>query len=50
VVTSVSLTPEQAALWTYGADVIAGLQRIDYAKMNAAKGGWVDRWNEIFGM
>lgn len=50
VATSVELTPEQAALWTYGADVIAGLQRIDYAKMNAAKGNWVDRWNEIFGM
>jgi putative spermidine/putrescine transport system substrate-binding protein len=48
--TAVDLTPEQAALWTYGADLIAGLQRIDYAKMNAAKGGWVDRWNEIFGM
>lgn len=50
VVTSVTLTPEQAALWTYGADLIAGLQRMDYVKMNAAKGGWVDRWNEIFGM
>lgn len=48
--TAVTLTPEQAALWTYGADVIAGLQRVDYAKLNAAKGGWVDRWNEIFGM
>ena len=48
--TAVALTPEQAALWTYGADVIAGLQRVDYAKLNAAKGGWVDRWNEIFGM
>jgi putative spermidine/putrescine transport system substrate-binding protein len=48
--TAVELTPEQAALWTYGADVIAGLQRIDYTAMNAAKGGWVDRWNEIFGM
>ncbi|MBS3848062.1 polyamine ABC transporter substrate-binding protein [Devosia sp. BSSL-BM10] len=48
--TSVTLTPEQAALWTYGADVVAGLQRVDYVKMNAAKGGWVDRWNEIFGM
>ena len=48
--TAVSLTPEQAKLWTYGADVIAGLQRVDYVKMNAAKGGWVDHWNEIFGM
>nr|WP_314259951.1 extracellular solute-binding protein [uncultured Devosia sp.] len=47
---SVELTPEQAALWTYGADVIAGLQSVDYVKLNAAKGGWVDRWNEIFGM
>ena len=47
---SVVLTPDQAALWTYGADLIAGLQRIDYVQMNAAKGGWVDRWNEIFGM
>ena len=49
VVTSVTLTPEQAALWTYGADVIDGLQRIDYQKMNAAKTGWIDRWNELFG-
>ena len=50
VVTSVELTPEQASLWTYGADLIAGLQLIDYAQMNAAKTEWVDRWNEIFGM
>ena len=50
VATSVELTPEQAALWTYGADTIAGLQRIDYVKMNAAKPGWIERWNELFGM
>lgn len=48
--TLVTLAPEQAALWTYGADLVAGLQRIDYVQMNAAKGGWVDRWNEVFGM
>jgi putative spermidine/putrescine transport system substrate-binding protein len=48
--TAVELSPEEASIWTYGADVIATLQRVDYAKMNAAKGGWVDRWNEIFGM
>ena len=48
--TAVTLTPEQAALWTYGADVIAGLSRVDYSAMNAAKTGWVDRWNELFGM
>ena len=50
VVTSVSLTPEQAKQWTYGADMIAGLKRVYYAKMNAVKSAWVDRWNEIFGM
>jgi len=47
---SVTLTPEQASLWTYGAQTIEGLSRIDYQRMNAAKGGWIDRWNEIFGM
>ena len=49
-VSSVTLTPEQAKLWTYGADTIAGLQRIDYVKMNAAKPAWIERWNELFGM
>ena len=48
--TEVKLTPEQAALWTYGAEKIASLNRMDYAKMNAAKADWIDRWNEIFGM
>ena len=50
VATAVELEPEQAALWTYGADTIAGLRRIDYVKMNAAKPGWIERWNELFGM
>jgi len=50
VSTEVMLTPEQAALWTYGADKIASLNRVDYAAMNAAKDAWIDRWNEIFGM
>ena len=48
--TEVELTPEQAAIWTYGADAIAALNRMDYAKMNAAKSDWIDRWNEIFWM
>jgi putative spermidine/putrescine transport system substrate-binding protein len=48
-VKSVTLTPEQAALWTYGADMIAGLKRVDYVKMNAAKPGWIEKWNELFG-
>lgn len=46
----VELTPEQAAIWTYGADVIAKLQLVNYKEMVAKKAGWVDRWNEIFGM
>ena len=50
VATAVALTPEQASLWTYGAELIAGLERVDYGKMNAAKGAWVERWNEVFGM
>ena len=47
--TQVELTPEQAANWTYGADAIAKLNRMDYVKMNAAKPEWIDRWNELFG-
>ncbi len=48
--TAVELTDEQAALWTYGDEMIAGLQRVDYDQMNAAKNDWIDRWNETFGM
>ncbi len=47
---SVMLSPEAAAKWTYGEEMINGLKRIDYAAMNAAKTGWIDRWNEVFGM
>ncbi len=50
VAKSVTLTPEQAKQWTYGADMIAGLKRVDYSKLNAAKDGWIEQWNEIFGM
>ncbi|QDY70750.1 polyamine ABC transporter substrate-binding protein [Qingshengfaniella alkalisoli] len=46
----VELTPEEAALWTYGDDMIASLNRLDYEALNAAKTDWIDRWNEIFGM
>ena len=46
----VELTPEQAELWTYGEEMISGLNRIDYEQMNAAKTEWIDRWNEVFGM
>jgi len=50
VVKSVTLTPEQSRMWTYGAAMVEGLKRIDYSKLNAAKSGWIDEWNEIFGM
>ncbi|MDR7223460.1 ABC transporter substrate-binding protein [Aminobacter aminovorans] len=50
VVKAVELTPEQAKLWTYGADMIASLKQVDYEKLNSAKTDWVDRWNEVFGM
>ncbi len=50
VVKSVTLTPEQAKQWTYGAETINSLKRLDYGKLNAAKAAWIDEWNEIFGM
>lgn len=47
--TEVTLTPEQAAGWTYGQDAVDALNRMDYGQMNAAKPDWIDRWNEVFG-
>lgn len=46
---TVELTPAEAAPWTYGEATIKTLRRIDYAKVNAAKPDWQDRWNDIFG-
>jgi putative spermidine/putrescine transport system substrate-binding protein len=48
--TKVVLQPAQAKLWTYGADMVNSLQRLDYAKMIAATPDWIDRWNDVFGM
>lgn len=48
--TQVQLNAEQASLWTYGEETIDSLQRIDYAKMNADRDEWINRWNELFGM
>ncbi len=47
--TKVVLTPEQAKIWTYGAEQVGSLSLISYAKMNAAKTEWIDQWNEVFG-
>ena len=44
----VELTPEQAANFTYGADMINGLQLPDWNVINENKAGWTDRWNELF--
>lgn len=49
VAMSVKLTDKEAEQWTYGEKMIGSLKRIDYDKLNAAKTGWVDEWNEIFG-
>ena len=48
--TGVELPEDVAAGWTYGQEQIDSLSRINYAKLNAAKTDWIDRWNEIFGM
>lgn len=42
---SVTLTDEQAAGMTYGADLIASFQTLDDAAVNAAKADWIERWN-----
>ncbi len=47
---NVVLTPEQAAIWTYGAEQINSLTRIDYSLLNPARARWLDLWNETFGM
>ncbi|TFL18134.1 ABC transporter substrate-binding protein [Jannaschia formosa] len=46
----VELTEEEAAGWTYGAEQIGSLRRMDYEKLNAAKTEWIDRWAEVFGL
>lgn len=48
--TNVDLTEEEASVWTYGDEMISGLQRVDYVPMNAVLDDWINRWNEIFGM
>jgi putative spermidine/putrescine transport system substrate-binding protein len=46
--TKVELTPEQAKMWTYGAEQVGALTLVDYAKLNEAKTDWIDQWNELF--
>ncbi len=46
--TNVELTPEQAAIWTYGADVIASLRSVDPAAIAGVQDDWIARWNQTF--
>lgn len=46
--TDVELTPEQAANFTYGKEMIDNLQIPDWETINANKAGWTDKWNELF--
>lgn len=44
----VELTPEEAAPWTYGEEVVQSLNKPDYAALNANLEDWTERWNEMF--
>jgi len=44
---SVELSPEIAARWTHG-ERRENLRQVDYARMNAARADWIERWNELF--
>lgn len=46
--TDVELTPEQAANFTYGKEMIDGLLLPDWAVINTNKAGWTSQWNELF--
>ncbi len=44
----VELTPEQAANFTYGKEMIDSLLIPDWTTINANKADWTSRWNELF--
>lgn len=46
--TDVELTPEQAANFTYGKEMIDGLLLPDWAVINSNKADWTNQWNELF--
>lgn len=46
--TDVELTPEQAANFTYGKEMIDGLLLPDWSVINANKADWTTQWNELF--
>ncbi len=46
--TDVELTPEQAANFTYGKEMIGSLLIPDWSVINANKADWIAKWNELF--
>lgn len=46
--TDVELTPEQAANFTYGKEMIDSLSIPDWSVINANKADWTEKWNELF--
>ena len=46
--TDVALTPEQAANFTYGKEMIDSLLIPDWSVINANKADWIAKWNELF--
>lgn len=44
----VELTPEQAANFTYGKEMIDNLLIPDWSVINANKAEWIAKWNELF--
>lgn len=46
--TDVELTPEQAANFTYGKEMIDSLSIPDWSVINENKADWTNRWNELF--
>lgn len=46
--TDIELTPEQAANFTYGKEMIDGLLLPDWEVINSNKADWTNLWNELF--
>jgi len=45
---NVELTEEEAARWTYGAEVVEALRLPDYERLNEVGEDWTTRWEAIF--
>ena len=45
---NVKLSAKQTEGLTYGKDLIASFQDVDWGSVNANKKVWIENWNEIF--